>query len=112
MDDRQYVDGMETGVELVKRIFEIGIEERVKRFGTNDVATILDRYDFAELFDRMDCLNKYYIIRGIKDSHIRKDVVAESGRLKFPPDKTMIKAFMNVHKDADFAVVEEIFVKE
>lgn len=112
MDDRQYIDGMEMGVDLVKRIYELTADERIEKFGATSVPEILDTFDFAELFERMNGLNKYFVIRGIKDTKIRKEVIAESGRLKFPPDETMIMAFMNIHKEADFAVVEEIYAKE
>lgn len=47
--DLAFVNGIETGVGLVKKIFELTVDERYTRFDEADVATILDRYNFAEI---------------------------------------------------------------
>ena len=56
MNDKQYVDGLEAGVTLVKAIFALPAYERKAVFGTSDVATILDRFNFAELNEKMSGL--------------------------------------------------------
>ena len=47
-DDMTYISGMEEGVEIVKAIFALTAQERKDRFGTSDVANILDKFDFVQ----------------------------------------------------------------
>lgn len=113
--DSAYIEGLSDGVNMIKKISEMTWEERDERFGYHDIGSILDIYDFSEIRERMESLNKYYIIRGIKDDYIGKKVcVVESDRLTIKPDETLINAFLNCHKDKhiSFAVVEELFVRE
>ena len=48
-DDMTFVNGMECGVNMVKAIFEMSVGERINTFGTSDVASILDKFDFAQI---------------------------------------------------------------
>ena len=53
MNDKDFINGFESGITLVKAIFALPTYERETIFGTVNVATILDRFDFAELYERM-----------------------------------------------------------
>lgn len=55
--DLAFVNGVEAGITLVKRIFELSVSDRTNMFGESNVASILDRYNFAEISE---------ILRGIK----------------------------------------------
>lgn len=113
-NDKAYVQGMSDGVEMVKALFEMSTDERQEKFGHFLVAEILDNFDFIQIRERMESLNKYYIIRGIVANDQVKRCVVESDRLSFKPDEVLINAFLNCHKDKNinFAIVEEIFVRE
>lgn len=113
--DVDYIAGLEDGASMIKSIFAMTPEEREEKFGYTLVANILDVYDVIEIRERLETLNKYYIIRGIKVSDTGfKRVVVESDRLSFKPDEVLITAFLNCHKDKHitFATVEEIYVRE
>ena len=55
--DLAFINGLEAGVELVKKVFELTVDERKTLFDETLVADILDKYNFAEILDA---------IRGIK----------------------------------------------
>lgn len=47
--DRAFTNGMEEGVGMVKRIFEMLTYEREMLFDETDVAKILDKYEFWQI---------------------------------------------------------------
>ena len=49
--DGCFVQGLESGVGLVKSIFEMTAMRRKEIFGETDVARILDKFDFMELYE-------------------------------------------------------------
>lgn len=49
--DLAYINGIEAGVNLVKRLYELTIDERTNLFGDSTVPSILDKYNFAEIID-------------------------------------------------------------
>ena len=119
--DDNYIQGLEDCYRMIKAIFEMDVASRIRYYGNTSVARILDRFDFAQIrniYDRQKKeeikeFKKYYIIRGIQvDKHNIKRVIAESSRLKFPPDEDMINAFLETYTDVDFASTEEIFTRE
>lgn len=113
--DNAYINGFVDAVEMIKKLYSLSIDERLDKFEEHQVPTILDKYDFAQIRERLETLNKYYIIRGIRvnDEGFKK-VVAESDKLSLKPDEVLINAFLNYHKNKNvsFAIVEEIFVRE
>ena len=114
-NDKAYCQGMEDMYDMIKSIFEMTVDERVERFGKGNISVILDEYDFTQIKERLENLNTYYIIRGIRveDSGL-KHVVVESDRLSCKPDEILINAFLNCHKakNLSFAVIEEIYMRE
>ncbi len=48
---RDYVQGLEDMHTIIKSIFELPVDERKSKYGSSDVATILDRFDFAQLLE-------------------------------------------------------------
>lgn len=114
-NDKLYVQGLEDGVNMIKAIFELSIDERMERFGKANISQILDEYDFQQIKERLETLKKYYILRGIRvEPNDIKRVVVESDRLTIKPDEILINAFLNCHraKNISFTCVEEIYVKE
>lgn len=111
--DSDYIQGMEDFYNIIKAIYELTYEERIRTFGVSHVSRIIDKFDFQQIREKMvDPVKKYYVIRGISvDDNGFKHVGAESGRLKFPPDDDMINAFMQIHKNISFATVEEIYTR-
>ena len=127
MQDKDYISGLEDGVGLVKRIYELGVNVRKKMFGCEDVAQIIDRFDFAQINeilkakkDKIKELHTFYIIRGIKvDTDGTKKVTIESEKYNFYPTWEQMESFMRYHTlpianvpQVDFAVVETIWVYE
>ena len=127
MQDKDFINGIETGIEIVKRIFELSVDERKRLFGLSDVALILIRFDFQQISELLKVDEKnfkelkcYYIIRGIKvDENGYKKVTAESERYRFCPSRELIESFINYHTlpcndipQVDFATVETIWVME
>jgi hypothetical protein len=118
--EKNYVDGLSDGVNMVHRILELDMNERKKHFGDYDVSVILDKFDFQQLHEILSKpelkpdkeLKKYYIIRGIKTSIGNKKAIAESGRLYIEPTDEMIEAFLLNHSEADFAVIQPIYTRE
>ena len=113
--DSAYINGLSDGVDMIKAIFEMSVDDRVEKFGKANISQILDEYDFQQIKDRLETLKKYYIIRGINvDKYGYKKVVVESDRLSVEPDEVLINAFLNCHKDKNitFAVKEQIYVRE
>lgn len=119
--DRNYLNGMEDGFLMVRKILEFPAETRKKFFYDTDIAKILDRFDFQQIHELLKAverepekeLHRYYVIRGIKiNDYNQKKVIAESGRLKFEPDADMVKAFMDCHPYISFSSVETIYVLE
>lgn len=113
--DSAYINGLSDGVDMIKSIFEMSIEERMGRFGKANISQILDEYDFQQIKERLETLKTYFIIRGIRvDDYGYKKVVVESDRLTFRPDEVLINAFLNCHKNKNisFAAVETIYVRE
>ena len=49
--DLAYINGIEAGVNLVKRLYGLTLEERMTLFDDNTVPSILDKYNFAEIID-------------------------------------------------------------
>lgn len=117
-NDRNYCQGMEDMLNLIRRIFELDTYQRQKYYHESDVAKILCMFDFAQLreIDNMittEDIKTYYIIRGISGNlGNSKKVVAESLKLKFEPTEDMIRAFLELHDEADFAVVEKIYARK
>lgn len=112
--DDAYTNGFSDAIDMVKKLYEFSNLERYEKFGYDHVSNILEELDFSEIRDRMESLNKYYIIRGVVANDQVKRCVVESDRLSFKPDDVLINAFLNLHKDKNisFAIVEEIFVRE
>ena len=113
--DTDYIQGLEDGVNIVKSIYELTVDERIKRFGDFSVPDILDKFDFQQIREKMvERLEKKYVIRGItiNDYH-QKKVAVESDPLDIKPDETLVNAFLNCHKDKHlaFAVIEEIWIR-
>ena len=107
----EYKKGMADFYFIMRGIFEMTPEERIKVFKSSNVATILDNYDYKQIRKMMYC-KKMYVIRGINvDKNGFKKVVAESGYFNFKPKEVVISTFMKMHKDATFACVEEIYVR-
>lgn len=114
-EQNQYIQGLEDGIGLVKALYSLSIDERLDRFEEHQVPTILDKYDFAQIKERLETLNKYYVIRGIREECDGvKRCVVESDRLSFKPDDVLINAFLNCHKEKkiSFVSVETIYVRE
>jgi hypothetical protein len=44
-----YIDGMRDMYNIIRAIYELPVGERVKKYRSADVATILDRFDFQQL---------------------------------------------------------------
>lgn len=124
MQDIDFINGLEAGVGIVKRIFELSVDERRRVFGVADVAKILSHFDFAQLNELIKTVHEpqlrhYHIIRGIKVVEGHKKCVVESERYLFYPPNEIIDGFLKLHtlpipdsKQIDFAVVEEIWVLE
>lgn len=118
--EQNYFDGMEDGINMVRRILELDMSERKKHFGDYDVSNILDKFDFQQIHEILSRpelkpdkeLKKYYIIRGIKTSIGNKKAIAESGRLYIEPTDEMIEAFLLNHSEVDFAVIQIIYTRE
>lgn len=114
-EQNHYIQGLEDGIGLVKTLFSLSLDERLDKFGEHQVATILDRYDFTEIKERLETLSKYYVIRGIREEcdGVKKCVV-ESDRLTMKPDDVLINAFLNCHKkrNISFVSVETIYIRE
>lgn len=51
--DLAYINGIEAGITLVKRLYGLTLEERMTLFDDNTVPSILDKYNFAEIIDRL-----------------------------------------------------------
>ena len=126
MKDKDYIDGLEDGINLVKQIYELSVSQRKKMFGSETVPDILDRFDFAQINTILESkqptkeLKCFYIIRGIKvDKNGYKKVTVESERYKYNPSWDVIDSFMKYHTlpidnipQVDFATVECIWVYE
>lgn len=118
--EENYKAGMEDTVLIIKRLYELDVNERLAIFYTADVANIIDRYDITNIKKKLDhphfenkSLRTYYIIKGIcSNSNGAKMVCAMSGRLKFEPTDEMIEAFLSTHPIADFAYVNKLYVRE
>jgi hypothetical protein len=114
-NDKAYCQGMEDMYDMIKAIFEMSVDDRVEKVGKANISMILDEYDFQQIKEHLETLNKYYIIRGIKvDDNGYKHVVVESDRLSCRPDEILINAFLNCHKNKHltFATTETIYVRE
>ena len=46
-----YINGLEAGVNMVKAIFELPVDKRKKFFGSDNVANILDKFDFIQIHE-------------------------------------------------------------
>ena len=128
MQDKDFINGIETGLIMVRQIFELSVDERRRAFGCDDVAQILDKFDFQQIGELLKAtekkkskeLHSYYIIRGIKvDESGYKKVTVESERYKFNPSRELIESFLKYHTlpidgipQVDFATVELIWVME
>ena len=128
MQDKDFINGIETGLIMVRQIFELSVSERKRAFGYEDVAQILDKFDFQQIGEMLKAaenkkskeLHCYYIIRGIKvDENGYKKVTVESERYRFNPSWELIDSFMKYHTlpidgipQVDFATVETIWVME
>ena len=112
-----YINGMEDGVMMVKRIFELSDNERIKHFGAIRVDRILDKFDFQQLHEILQrpelkpdkVLKKYYIIQGFDSFDNITDV---SNKLRIEPTVEMIEAFLLNHSFVDYVTVIEIYVRE
>lgn len=51
--DLAFINGVEYGVNLVIKLFELTVDERKAMFGETLVANILDRYNFAEIHETL-----------------------------------------------------------
>ena len=51
--DLAYINGIEAGITLVKRLYALTLDERMTLFDDNTVPSILDKYNFAEIIDRL-----------------------------------------------------------
>lgn len=111
-----YIQGQEDMYNTLKAIYELTFDEREKRFGETAISYILDKFDFHEVYEKMNNpIEVKYIIRGIKvNDYNQKRVVVESEPLTIKPDEMLVNAFLNCHKDKNikFATVEEIYIKE
>lgn len=128
MQDKDFINGIETGLIMVRQIFELSVDERKRAFGCDDVAQILDKFDFQQISELLKTgesnkekeLKHYYIIRGIRiNENGKKEVVVESERYKFNPSRELIESFLKYHTlpidgipQVDFATVELIWVME
>lgn len=128
MQDKDFINGIETGLIMVRQIFELSVDERKRAFGCDDVAQILDKFDFQQISELLKTgesnkekeLKHYYIIRGIRiNENGKKEVVVESERYKFNPYRELIESFLKYHTlpidgipQVDFATVELIWVME
>ena len=110
--DASYIQGMEDFYNIIKAIYELTYEERMRTFGMSHVSMIIDKFDFQQIREKMaHPLKRYFVIRGISvDDNGFKHARVESGRLQFRPDEAMIKAFMDIHKGISFCTIEEIYV--
>lgn len=111
--DASYIQGMEDFYNIIKAIYELTYEERMRTFGMSHVSMIIDKFDFQQIREKMlDPVKKFYVIRGISvDDNGIKRVMAESGRLKYMPDEDMVNVFLQIHKNVSFATIQEIFVR-
>ena len=51
--DLAFINGVETGVNMVKKIFELSTDTRETIFDSVLVSDILDRYNFAEISEML-----------------------------------------------------------
>ena len=56
--DLAYINGLEAGVNLVKSLFELSTDKRMTLFDDVMVSNILDKYNFAEIIEILNQLNK------------------------------------------------------
>lgn len=118
--EENYYCGMSDGVAMVKRIMELPRPERKQYFGDYDVARILDRLDFRQLHEILKRpelkpdkeLVRYWVIKGIQNKSGTNVTCAISGWIKTKPSKELIEAFLYAHKEAEFAYVDKIYVRE
>lgn len=112
--DVNYINGLEDGFDLVKRVYELSEKDRKLLFGHTDVATIMDKYDVIDIRLKLQSgfvMNEYSVIRGIKDYGDKIKVVVESARFKvITPD--MVEHFLETNGNVDFADVKKIYVRE
>ena len=114
-DDMTYINGIEQGIEIVKSIFSLSKDDRKERFGSTDIATILDSFDFVQIQNEMSRerkLVKHYVLRGIHNTGCKKEVVWESQWLEGKPSDAMILEYLCTNEEADFAVLEEVYTAE
>lgn len=115
--EENYKAGMDDCFLTIKRLYELSDVERYDLFCNSNVPTIIDRYDIADIREKLKKCDKvvktYYVIKGIcSNSNGAKMVCAMSGRLKFEPTDEMIEAFLSTHPIADFAYVNKLYVRE
>lgn len=51
--DLSFCNGIECGIGLVKKLFELTVDERMTLFDESLVANIIDRYNFAEIMEAL-----------------------------------------------------------
>lgn len=110
MDD--YTQGMEDGVILVKQIFELSQVERVNKFGSRNVADILDKFDFIQIKEKLageEVCTVYYVIRVFTEKGY---VLHTSERMKIQPTSEIVLDYIMRYPGAEFAKVETLFVRE
>ncbi len=113
-DDMTYLNGVEDGIIIVKQLYELSTRDRLGLFGTSTVSNILERFSIMDIKDKLKngiTLKKYKVIRGIKENGKQKEVVVESARFT-DVTEDMVLTFLNANTNVDFAVVEEVYVRE
>lgn len=110
-----YINGLEDGYDLIKRIYELTEQDRELIFGYTDVAKIMDKYDIIDIQLKLQSgfvVSEYYVMRGIKDYGDKIKVVVESSRFKVVTAR-MLEHFLELNGNIiDFADVKKIYVRE
>lgn len=109
-----YINGLEDGFDLIKRVYELSEQDRKLMFGHTDVASIMDKYDIIDIQLKLQSgfvVSEYYVMRGIKDYGDKIKVVVESNKFKVVTAR-MLEHFLELNGNIDFADVKKIYVRE
>lgn len=102
-----YIQGLEDGVGMIKEIYALTSERRKELFGSPVVSEILDKFDFAQLKEKLDIpiqVRKIYEITIVCDHN---EIVLEHSNY---PSESFISDLFQVYKDsANKIIVNEVW---
>ena len=104
-----YINGMEEGVEMVKKLYEMTSDERKEKFGTTLVSDILDKNDFAQIAEKLK--EKRLVLRWMIRGYDKIGNKFESPWYDVSPSKDMVSAFID-YNTLEYAQIVSIYVKE